>query len=356
MATAPAQRRLTVAITGPTGDIGLPLLERLDRNPAVGRVIGMARRPFDPAEHGLTKTEYRQGEVLDRASVDGLVKDADVVVHLAFLIFGTPDEARAVNLEGSNNVFGAAFDAGVQRLLYTSSVAAYGFHEDHPDRLTEDVPARGSDSHYYSAQKADVEGVLDDLRRGATSGPDVYVFRPCIVAGPGATTLIEKLPYVKFGDRVPNAMKKLAGSMPLLRPVLPDPGVPFQLVHEDDVAAALELAVLGRGEPGVYNLAADGDITVTDLAHALGWYAVPVPQRAMDVTATIMSSLPLLPAEAKWLEAIRVPVLMDTTKARTVLGWEPEHDVLDTLAATVHAARLKGIVAAGRAGPAEVGL
>ena len=43
--------------------------------------------------------------------------------------------------------------------------------------------------------------------------------------------------------------------MPILKPVLPDPGVPFQLVHHDDVASAMRAAVLGRGAPGVYNLA-----------------------------------------------------------------------------------------------------
>ena len=51
------------------------------------------------------------------------------------------------------------------RLVYTSSVAAYGFHRDNPQPLTEDVPARGSDSHYYSAQKAEVEALLGEHAR-----------------------------------------------------------------------------------------------------------------------------------------------------------------------------------------------
>ena len=48
----------------------------------------MARRPFDPASLGLRKTEYRQGNVLDRPALDALVAEADVVVHLAFIIMG----------------------------------------------------------------------------------------------------------------------------------------------------------------------------------------------------------------------------------------------------------------------------
>ena len=54
----------------------------------------MARRPFDPAAQGLRKTEYRQGDVLDRAAVDALVAEADVVVHLAFIIMGGHEETR----------------------------------------------------------------------------------------------------------------------------------------------------------------------------------------------------------------------------------------------------------------------
>ncbi|MDQ3646776.1 MAG: NAD-dependent epimerase/dehydratase family protein [Actinomycetota bacterium] len=344
MASKGSSPGLTVAVTGPTGDIGKPFLRALDKTPGVGRVIGMARRPFDPADLGLNKTEYRQGDVLDRASVDDLVREADVVVHLAFLIFGTPEEARLTNLEGSTNVFSAAFEAGVKRLVYASSVAAYGFHQDNPGRLTEDVAARGSDGHYYSAQKAEVETVLEDLRMGSGAATDVYVFRPCIVAGPTATTLIEKIPFVKLGDKIPGPVRKLVGAIPLLRPVVPDPGVPFQLVHEDDVASALALAVRGKGAAGAYNLAADGDITVSDIAQALGWYSIPIPELAVDATAKIISRLPLLPVEAQWLDALRVPVLMDTTKACTELGWEPSYDVLDTLAETIQGARHKGLL------------
>jgi UDP-glucose 4-epimerase len=77
---------LRVAVTGPTGDIGKAFIDALEKEPSVSRVIGMARSPFDPAGQGWTKTEYLQGDILDRSAVDVLVKDADVVVHLAFLI------------------------------------------------------------------------------------------------------------------------------------------------------------------------------------------------------------------------------------------------------------------------------
>ena len=335
-------RRLTVAVTGPTGAIGKALVGALDKDPRVERVLGMARRPFDPASAWWSKVEYRQGNILDRASVDDLIRDVDVVVHLAFIILGSEDEARIVNLDGSRNVFEASFQAGVRRLIYTSSVAAYGFHDDNPDLLDETVPPRGTDDHYYSAQKAEVEKMLENLAR-AGRGTDVYVFRPCIVAGAEATELIENIPYVQVGEKIPAPVRSLMGAIPLLRPVIPDPGVPFQLVHSDDVADALVASVVGEGEPGVYNLAAEGEITLTDLAHALGWYAMPVPEVTVDVTARIVSKLPLIPSRAAWISAIRVPVLMDCTKAREKLGWEPANDVLDTLADTIVGAREKGL-------------
>lgn len=333
---------LTVAVTGPTGAIGKALMRALERSDAVERVIGMARRPFEPAAEGWTKVEYRQGDILDETAVKSLVSGADVVVHLAFLIFGSQEETTRVNLEGSRNVFQAALSEGVERFIYTSSVAAYGFHEDNPELLHEDVPPRGSEEHYYSAQKAQLEQELREMAGGAKT--DVFVFRPCIVAGPTATELIENIPYVQLGEKVPDPVKKLAGTIPLLRPVIPDPGVPFQLVHEDDVASALVAAIEGGRVPGTYNLAADGEITLSDLAHALGWYAMPIPELAVDLTAKIVSRVPLMPTRVSWISALSVPVLMDTSKAKMNLSWEPEHDAFDTLAQTVQGARERGLV------------
>jgi nucleoside-diphosphate-sugar epimerase len=267
---------------------------------------------------GLENTEYRQGDVLDREAVGALAAEADVLVHLAFIIIGDRDETREVNLTGSRNVFHAA--RKVKRLVYTSSVAAYGFHADNPQPLTEDVPPRGSEAFYYSAQKAELESVLEEEIEGA--GVEPYVFRPCIVAGPDAPALLNQLPQ-----------KKLPG--PDL-PLLPDPGVRFQLVHHDDVATALVAATLGQGPPGIYNLAGEGTITLGDLARALGWFSVPVPRIAVRV-ASLSAHLPLVPSQAEWLVAGRVPVVMDSTRARTALGWKPRYSTRETLDALVAA-------------------
>jgi nucleoside-diphosphate-sugar epimerase len=328
---------LTVAVTGPTGEIGKPFIRALERHKDIRRILGMARRPFDPKAHKWSKTEYRQGDVLDRAAVDALCAEADVVVHLAFIIVAGSKESHSINLEGSRNVFEAAVRARCKRLVYASSVAAYGFHEDNPQPLTEDVPARGTEAHPYSADKSAVEDLLSEVVED--SDTDAFVFRPCIVAGPEAPLLINSIPYVQLSGRLPGAVRSLFDQVPILKPVLPDPGVPFQLVHHDDVALAMRAAVLGRGAAGVYNLAGRGEVTMRDLADALGYYTVPVPELALDATAEVIARLPFLPDEASWIEAARIPVLMDTAKARSELAWRPRHDALDTLRATVEAHR-----------------
>src|SRR4051795_7646615 len=333
---------LSVAITGPTGDIGRSFLRQLEEAPEVDRIIGMARRPFNPAEFGLEKTEYRQGDILDADSIATLIEGADVVVHLAFIIFGGREETHRVNLEGTRNVFEAAVEAGVKRFVYTSSVAAYGFHDDNPQPLTEEVVPKGTDDFYYSAQKAELERELHRMVDG--SDVETYVFRPCIVAGADALTLIAAmLEQLQLGGRLPQITSFL-NSVPFLRPVLPDPGTPFQLVHHDDVAQALVASITGRGEPGIYNLAAEGTIQFSDFAAALGWYSVPVPNLAVDMTAEVISRIPFAPAELSWINAARVPVLMDTQKAREKLGWEPAYDTRETLIETVEGARAEGLV------------
>jgi len=334
---------LTVAVTGPTGDIGIAALRALDASPAVAKVIGMARRPFDAAAHGLSdKVVYQRGDVLDRPSVDALVDGADVVVHLAFIIIGDPDEAQRINTEGSRNVFDATVGAGAKRLVYTSSVAAYGFHADNPQPLTEEVPPRGSEDFYYSAHKAELERVLDDAIAG--SGTEAYVFRPCIVAGAGALTLIETtvrlLPI--YGQL--RLARRALEQIPFLGPVLPDPGAEFQLVHTLDVASALRAAVEGAGPPGRYNLAGPGSMSIARMARACGWWSVPVPGAAVAALSEVANRIPGLPPEVEWLNAFRAPTMMDTRKARDELGWTPEWDAEATMRETVSGAREAGVL------------
>jgi len=325
-----ATERLTVAVTGPTGDLGIAIVNALERSRAVKSIIGMARRPFDPGERGWKKTEYRQGDVTDPASVGELVKGADVVVHLAFAILSASDATRELNVAGSRRVFEAAAKAGAKRICYASSVAAYGFHDDNPDWLTEDIAPRGSPEHPYSHQKAEVERVLGEvlLRHPSTVA---YAYRPCIVAGPEARTMLEEIPYYRLSEAMPDTVARLLGSLPVLKPVIPDPGIRFQLVHEDDVASAFAAGVRGLGDPGPYNLAGAGTLTMSDVADALGWYSVPVPKPLVDATAEVATRLPLMPETVAWIHSVKKPVLMKTERAKKQLRWRPEHTARATL-------------------------
>jgi len=334
---SPSGSGLTVAVTGPTGEIGQAVVGALERCREVGGVLGMARRPFDPGQRGWRKVSYRRGDVLDSNAVQELVKDADVVVHLAFSIMGDPQETSAVNLEGSRNVFQATVSAGAARLVYASSVAAYGFYRENPQPLTEDVPARGSPELYYSAQKAQVEALLQETLAGSSTG--AYVLRPCIVAGRDAPLLLNSLPYTQISSPLPAPAMRLLNGVPILKPVLPDPGVPFQLVHHDEIASAMRAAVLGRGAPDVYNIAGPGRLTVTELAHELGWHSIPLPGLTIDAATKIVAHLGVLPTQAQWIAALRKPVIMSVAKARRELRWRPRHNALQTLRETITAHR-----------------
>ena len=65
---------LKVAVTGPTGTFGFGLIPLLEGDARIASILGIARRPFDPQEHGWSKMTYRQGDVRDRASLEGGVR------------------------------------------------------------------------------------------------------------------------------------------------------------------------------------------------------------------------------------------------------------------------------------------
>jgi UDP-glucose 4-epimerase len=327
---------ITVAVTGPTGEIGLAAVAALENDPTVDRILGMARRPFDPGERGWTKTEYRQGDILDRAAVERFVGEADVVVHLAFLIMGSRADSNRINLTGTRNVFEATVAAArPTRLVYTSSVAAYGYHPDNPTPLTEDVPTRGSRQHYYSEQKAELETVLAEITDG--NGLEVFVLRPCIVAGPNATALADAMPWRQVADRLPGVVTKVVGALPLPRPLFPDPGIPLQLVHHDDVAAAIDAAVTTDAPPGAYNIAGDGTVSLSEVATALGARPVRIPLAVAQATSAALEWLPAVPAMLEWLHTGRTSVVMDTSKAKKNLGWQPRYSSAETLTALASA-------------------
>jgi nucleoside-diphosphate-sugar epimerase len=119
---------------------------------------------------------------------------------------------------------------------------------------------------------------------------------------------------------------------------MPDPGIPLQLVHHDDVATAIALAATGAGEPGAYNLAGDGEVSFSEIAKAAGVQRIRVPRAAVTAASAALARLPMVPAMAEWIHVARTSVVMDTTRAKDVLGWQPAYtsrETLDALAESV---------------------
>jgi nucleoside-diphosphate-sugar epimerase len=334
-----SRSRLQVAVTGPTGTFGFGLVPLLQASRRIERIIGIARRPFDPKEHGWTKMEYRQGDVRDPDTLREAFSGCDVVVHLAFMITGNADAKtiRAINVEGTLNTFRAARDAGAERFVYASSVAAYGFHADNPVGMAEDWPVRPAGRLFYAREKAEIERLLQDESDEAAK-PALYLVRPPIVLGPHAVGAKGTLPQplAGAGRRVLDFLNRLPIPVPVLVPNLP-----LQFIHEKDVGQALLKCVLGDGPPGAYNIAADGVLTGTDVVRELGLTPLPVPSRLVQGAARAAAALPrpsFAPLVAGWVEAASHPSIMDTTKARQELGWEPEFTALEALRATLDSA------------------
>jgi hypothetical protein len=95
------EKDLTVAVTGPTGTFGFGVIPQLQADDRVARIVGIARRPFDPAVYGWTKMEYRRGDVRDMKALHDTFGDSDVVVHLAFMVTGaaSAEAIRSINIE-----------------------------------------------------------------------------------------------------------------------------------------------------------------------------------------------------------------------------------------------------------------
>jgi nucleoside-diphosphate-sugar epimerase len=339
-----AERDLTVAVTGPTGTLGSGLMPLLEADDRVAHVTGVARRPFDPAERGWTRTKYQRGDVRDPEMLRDAFRQADVVVHLAFQVTGAAsgETIKSVNIDGTLNAFDAAAAAGVRRFVYASSVAAYGFHRDNPIGMTEDWPVRPARRLFYGREKA----ILEELLRARASrpgSPALYLLRPCIVLGPHAVGA-KSLPRGPLGA-LARAPVRWAGRIPF--PV-PAPQLPVQLVHEADVGQALLQCVVAAGPPGAYNIAADGVITASTVARELGMRPLPIPGCIAQAAARALASLPFLPPAAQWVEAASHPSIMDTTRARRELGWVPRFTALETLRETLRHYRQR----AGAAGTA----
>ena len=190
---------MRVVVVGASGNAGTSAAERSGSEPAVDSVLGVARRV---PSLSLPKVEWTRADV-SRDVLEPLFRGADAVVHLAWLIQPSRDEAtlRATNVDGSRRVFAAVAAAGVPALVYASSVGAYS--PGPKDRaVDESWPTGGIKTSFYSRHKAEVERLLDVFE---AEHPEVRVvrLRPGLIFKRDAASEIRR--YFA-GPLLPNAL------------------------------------------------------------------------------------------------------------------------------------------------------
>jgi UDP-glucose 4-epimerase len=311
---------MRVVVVGASGNVGTSVLRSLAAEPSVESVLGVARRIPSAS---FPKTEWRQADIA-RTPLRPLFQGADAVVHLAWLIQPGRDKhrLREVNVDGSARVFRAVAAAGVPRLVYASSIGAYA--PGPKDRgVDESWPTTGIRSSFYSSHKAEVERLLD---RFESEHPDTRVvrLRPGLIFKREAASGIRRL---FAGPFLPSFLVQRR-----LIPVVPaHERLVFQAVHSYDAGDAYRLAVVNDDARGAFNIAADPVLNPDELARALDARTVRVPRGLLRGGAALSYGLRLQPSEPGWVDmAFAVPV-MDTTRARTELGWRASRTSTDAL-------------------------
>jgi UDP-glucose 4-epimerase len=312
---------MRVVVTGATGNIGTSVVAALAAEPRVTSVLGLARRL--PAWR-VEKTEWAATDIV----TDDLVArfaGADAVIHLAWLFQPTRDPVTTWrnNVLGAMRVFRAVADARVSALLHASSVGAYS--PGPKDRaVDESWPTDGWPGAAYTREKAYLERVLDAYEP-AHPGIRVVRIRPGFVFKRESATEQRRL---FGGPLVPQRLVR-----PELVPIVPDlPGLRFQAVHSDDLADAIRRALL-REVRGAFNVAADPVLDAAELGRLLGARPVRLPAGLVRAGVAAAWWLRLLPASPGLLDAVlRLPV-MDISRARAELGWEPRQGADEAIAA-----------------------
>lgn len=306
-------------VVGATGNVGTSLVESLAADPSVGSVVGLARRV---PQWTAPKTEWVAADVAED-DLTGLFRSADVVVHLAWLFQPTHDPATTwrTNVLGSIRVFDAVADAGVPALVYASSVGAYS-PGPKDSGVDERWPTHGWPGAAYTREKAYVERVLDRVELDHP-GTRVVRLRPAFTFKRQSASQQRRL---FAGPFVPGRLIR-----PSTVPVVPDlPGLRFQAVHTADVAEAYRLAAL-RPVRGAFNIAAEPAVDAQLLAECLQARVIGMPVAPARAVLSTLWHLHLVPAAPQLFDAVLRLPLMDTTRARTELGWTPQYDARDAI-------------------------
>jgi UDP-glucose 4-epimerase len=335
-----------LVITGASGNVGTAFLRALRSAHPEWDVAGIARRPPGGDEpytgvdwHAVDLSSPRAEELL----VD-VLRGAEAVVHLAWAIQPAYDPRllETVNVGGSRQVFRAAARAGVPHLVHMSSIGTYAPVPGGrlPKPVTDESwSTDGIASSLYSRHKSAVEHLLDEFD-GHGFFETVTRVRPGLVLQPDAGAEIGRY----FVGVLAPALRIVRGGVP----VLPLPaGMVANVVHADDLGDAL-VRILERQAGGAFNIAADDIVTPDVLAAAFHARRVPAPYAALRALVAASWRLHLQPTDPGWLDLARSVPLMDTARAKSLLGWQPVRSGAEALESLVAA------VASGKGGDSPI--
>jgi nucleoside-diphosphate-sugar epimerase len=309
-----------IAVTGCASRFAQALLPLLEADASVERIVGL---DVVAPQLQYAKLEFAQRDVRDPNFID-LVRGCDALVHLAFVVgrpYATPlHEAADINLRGTWNACEAAAQAGVRKLVISSSIAAYGILPDNPVPLTEEHFLRGLyTDFYYSQHKHANEIWLDGLQ---LRYPALVIsrLRPCIVMGPrqwaAMTAQVQGESYLATAGARERRV---------------------QYVHEDDLAAAFHL-MLQRDLPGAYNVVGDGSDSTPHMAELSGLTVIEVEEELFQQGALEAWKTGLIPFGPEWTTGGEGSLLCANDKLKAA-GWAPRYTSAEAFAATVHASR-----------------
>jgi nucleoside-diphosphate-sugar epimerase len=294
---------LVVAVTGVSGLLGQRLLPLLDASPQVDRIIGLDVR--DPARQAR-KLEFHRVDVLNTDLVPYL-RDVSAIVHLAAVIGPLPDDKlfTRVNVDGIRRVLDAASRTGVKKIVRPSSTAVYGAWANNPIPITEDAPLRPSPAYLPAIVDGECERLLAEWA-GADDARVATRLRIAPVVGGGANSLFTAVATGRIPFRI-------RGANP-----------PVQVVHIDDVAAALELAATVDLD-GAYNVAADGWLAYEDAGAMIPGRHIPPLGAGLATRALSLSwSTGLGDAPPSLVPYLTHPWVVANDRLKSA-GWKPTH-------------------------------